>query len=203
MASQFGLGPAAIDNHRRNHLPQILARAAQAAVARADDDVLQFALAHKTKRLDYLQRDHDLLERLRLARGADMIEAPGGDTGLLVRRYKSIGQGPDAEKVTEYELDPVLLRERRRIEEQAARELGQLGPEAAGKRGGGGGLVVVVVPCGLPAGVVRVSRPVQMDIPGRMALPEPDIIDVEPEQDLEPDLEPEQPNPSPAPLDLF
>jgi hypothetical protein len=106
---------------------------------------------------------------------------PGGDTGLLVRRYKSIGYGKNSEKVEEYELDPVLLRERRRIEEQAARELGELGVEAAGKGTGGGGTVVIVVPMGLPVGATPVSRPVQMDIPGRMApaqLAAAEVVDV-------------------------
>ena len=172
-------------------MPDALTRAAQAAIARGDDDVLQFALAHKTKRLSFLQRDHDLLERLRQARGADMTEAPGGETGLLVRRIKSIGSGELQEKVIEYELDPVMLRERRRIEEQAARELGQLGPEASKGSQTGGGTVVVVVPMGLPPGASEVHRPLVMDIPGRMALPEPepDVIDAELEVELEPDPE--------------
>lgn len=55
----------------------------------------------------------------------DMANAPGGSTGLLVRKFKMIGSGDSATMVEEYEFDAALLKELREHEKQAAQELGQ------------------------------------------------------------------------------
>lgn len=59
------------------------------------------------------------------ARSKDMAEVPGGDTGLLVRKLKSIGSGENTKTVEEYAVDTGLLSELREHEKQAAQELGQ------------------------------------------------------------------------------
>ena len=59
------------------------------------------------------------------AEATEMQDAAGGDTGLLAHTMKSIGAGPNAEKVDEYTFDAALLRELREHEKQAAQELGQ------------------------------------------------------------------------------
>jgi hypothetical protein len=49
----------------------------------------------------------------------------GSGTGLLVRKYKSIGSGESAQLMEEYEVDTGLLRELRELEKHTATELGQ------------------------------------------------------------------------------
>ena len=54
-----------------------------------------------------------------------MQSAPGGKTGLLVRRERMIGSGDNARLVEEFEVDTGLLKELREHEKQAAQECGQ------------------------------------------------------------------------------
>lgn len=56
-------------------------------------------------------------------RGADpsMADVPGGKTGLLIRRYKSLG----SQLMPEYAIDTAALAELRATAQQAAEELGQ------------------------------------------------------------------------------
>src|SRR5262245_17471452 len=65
------------------------------------------------------------LKALIHARAADptMAVCPGGETGLLVRRRKVLGNGTGT--IDEFCLDTGLLSEMRALEAQAARELGQ------------------------------------------------------------------------------
>jgi hypothetical protein len=74
------------------------------------------------------------LRQVIAARAADPdhAKAPGGDTGLLVRKLKQIGSGESARTVEEYEVDAALLREAREHEKQAAQELGQWNEETPG-----------------------------------------------------------------------
>lgn len=77
-------------------------------------------------RLDRIRALQDRWIRLRRiieARAADptMQKAAGGDTGLLVRKFVSVGR----KTVRQYEVDTGLLAEMRAIEKQAAQELGE------------------------------------------------------------------------------
>lgn len=65
------------------------------------------------------------LQRVIVERAEDMKGIPGGSTGLLVRKIKSIGVGPAAKEVEEYAVDTGLLSELREHEKQVAQELGQ------------------------------------------------------------------------------
>lgn len=87
------------------------------------------------------------------------MTAPGCNTGLMVRTYKSIGSGLTAEKVEEYEVDTGLLHELRAHEEQAAIELGQWKREEAHAR-----QVIIVVPQMQAPSVARV-----IDVPPEQA----------------------------------
>lgn len=78
---------------------------------------------NRVKLLNQVARD---LLKVKKERGEELKYVAGGSTGLLVRRYKSIGSGETAEKVEEFELDSVLLKELREHMTQVARELGQL-----------------------------------------------------------------------------
>ncbi len=56
-------------------------------------------------------------------RASEMADVPGGgDTGLLVRQYKVSGETV----MTEYAVDTATIRELRGVQEQVAKELGQL-----------------------------------------------------------------------------
>ena len=71
------------------------------------------------------------MQRLLAARAAGMgqDEIEGGDTGLLVRKVKTVqllnGVSITRSEAFEYELDAALLREMRELEKQAAMEVGQ------------------------------------------------------------------------------
>lgn len=52
-------------------------------------------------------------------------EAPGSDTGLLVRQIRSVGRGDDYQVVEEWAVDTGLLAELRQVEQHTAKELGQ------------------------------------------------------------------------------
>ncbi len=68
---------------------------------------------------------HRRLQQLIDARAAEGGKAPGADTGLLVKNYKSIGSGEYATAYEEWTTDVGMLREMREIEKQAAQDLGQ------------------------------------------------------------------------------
>ena len=59
------------------------------------------------------------------SRDPKMQDVPGGRTGLLRHRRKMIGSGGHAEVCDEYAVDVGLLKEMRKLEAQAAAELGQ------------------------------------------------------------------------------
>jgi hypothetical protein len=89
------------------------------------EEVQALPIAERAARIqrlnDHWLRMRDLVE----ARSEDHADAPGGDTGLLVRDVKVIGKGEDAREVEVFKFDAALLRELRETEEQAAKELGQ------------------------------------------------------------------------------
>lgn len=82
-------------------------------------------LAVRESRLARLEDRSKRLDLVMTERAAEMTDVPGGKSGLLVRRLKSIGSGESAQVVEEYELDRTLLAEAREHEKQAAMELGQ------------------------------------------------------------------------------
>jgi hypothetical protein len=118
---------------------------------------------------------HRRLLQVAKERGEDMRDVPGGSTGLLTRKYKSIGGGNDAEKVEEHELDATLLKEVRGYQEQAAKELGQW---AEPKSAAGRQTLVIVTPA-IGATAQR-SRPAEIDLPGHQALPEAEVLEMTP-----------------------
>jgi transposase-like protein len=84
-------------------------------------------IVERQARLDAYQRAFDKLEQVIAERAADpsMQEIPGGKTGLVVRRYKSIGAGESASIVEEYEVDTPTLKEIRATLQQTAQDAGQ------------------------------------------------------------------------------
>jgi hypothetical protein len=81
-------------------------------------------LARKYHRITCLANIHSKLLAVieKRAEDPDMQLVPGGNTGLLVKTYKVSGDTV----MTEYAVDTGLIRELRAVQEQAAKELGQL-----------------------------------------------------------------------------
>lgn len=92
------------------------------------DRALRFGLARKERRLTVLSEMHEKLVTIVEERAKDpgMANIPGGNTGLVLRRFKALGKGRDFQVVESYEADTKLLRELRGIQEQIADELGQV-----------------------------------------------------------------------------
>lgn len=91
------------------------------------EQALRLPIAKKTKRLTVLNDLHEkqlaVIDARSLEYG-DKPEIAGGSTGLLVREYKMIGSGRDAQLIETYGVDVALLREIRGTQEQAAKEVG-------------------------------------------------------------------------------
>lgn len=100
----------------------------------------RYAIGRRSRRVAALNNRWERMRKVIEERAADreMRGVPGGETGVLVHTMKSIGSGPAAEKVDEYEFDAALLKELREHEKQAAQELGQWTEkkEHTGKGGG-------------------------------------------------------------------
>jgi len=81
-------------------------------------------------RMERVRVYDDTWKRLRLiaderANDPAMATIPGGKSGFLVKRVKSIGSGEFSEVVEEYEADTSLAKEIRATAQQAAQDLGQ------------------------------------------------------------------------------
>lgn len=85
------------------------------------DRILNRGIARKEKRVAALNRLHDKAMAVIEARAADptMANAPGGNTGLLIREFKALGK--DQKIVPEYRADTALMCEIRRIQESVAK----------------------------------------------------------------------------------
>lgn len=85
------------------------------------------AISHAEVRVARLNKDWLKLQRVFEARATapEMQDVPGGETGLLVRNVKGVGQGDKFQLVDVYEVDTASLKELREMEQQAAKELGQ------------------------------------------------------------------------------
>lgn len=91
--------------------------------------VLSLGIANRFKRVERQNDTWKRLQKVMQERGEDptMAEVPGGTTGTIVRQLKGIGKGDDFQIVEEYAIDTGLLREIARVEDMAAKELGQAG----------------------------------------------------------------------------
>lgn len=102
----------------------------RAAIA---DAVLSRGIASVKRRV---QAQDDRWRRMQSvidARAEEHKDVKGGESGLLVKRLRSIGSGDSQQVVEEYEVDTGLLAELRAHEKQAAQELGQwIGDKAKG-----------------------------------------------------------------------
>lgn len=84
----------------------------------------RLGIARRDYRITCLARVHSKLLGVIEQRAESFAgsEVPGGDTGLMVKTYKVSGETV----MTEYAVDTGLIRELRGIQEQVAKELGQI-----------------------------------------------------------------------------
>lgn len=121
--SRKGAGQSA---HTLLKKPEIAARVEEIK-SRISDRLTSGWIAERSQRIAALE---DMALRMRSvvverAGSEHYQDAPGGRTGLLVRKLKMIGSGMSAYQVEEFEVDTGLLKEYREYMKQAAIELGQ------------------------------------------------------------------------------
>ena len=107
-------------------------RAAPEFKARVQETVDAYRAAVRARGIAIVENrvaaQQDRWERMQAliqARAETHRNAPGGETGLLVRQVKMIGSGPNAYEVEEYVFDAALTREIRELEKHTSQELGQ------------------------------------------------------------------------------
>jgi hypothetical protein len=95
-------------------------------VAELEAAMLRYEIAKRRRRVAALDdRWHRMLRVIEARAEAMADDAPGTDTGLLVKQIKVVGTGKTQQTIEEYAVDTGLLKELRAHEEQAAKELGQ------------------------------------------------------------------------------
>jgi hypothetical protein len=111
---------------RWKSVPQFMAKV-EGIVAALGERSLRFAVARRHRRVKAQNDRWRKMKRVMRERAAapEMANVPGGKTGLLVRKVKSIGGGESAHEVEEYEVDTGLLKEIRDLEKQVAQEVNQ------------------------------------------------------------------------------
>lgn len=88
-------------------------------------------ITNLSRRLTRADRDWEALHRIidERAKDPELQHVPGGSTGLLVRRVKSIRVGDKSGIVEEYTVDGKLLNRILDLERHVAKQLGQFGPQ--------------------------------------------------------------------------
>lgn len=124
IAEKVGVTRKSIWDWRRD--PEFMAQVDK-FVDRISVSLSRRAISYVERRVDALNHRWVGLQRVVDERAVDPLYAsePGGGTGLLVRRVKRIGSGKNAREFVEFAVDVRLLTELRRLEKQAAQELGQ------------------------------------------------------------------------------
>lgn len=82
-------------------------------------------IAIRQRRVASYVQDYQLAEQFRQERGESMQDVPGGSTGMVARRFKTIGAGENAREVEEYEFDTGLGDFTLKVRRQVATELGE------------------------------------------------------------------------------
>src|SRR5688572_25636420 len=130
VAAEVGVQPATL--WRWRHEKPAFRDALREALAIAEMDARQFAVAKRVKRVEALDELHAGLLRIiaeRKERFADENH-PGAATGLLVKTYKSIGSGASSYAEVEWAVDRPLIQALLEVQKQAAMELGQWSEKA-------------------------------------------------------------------------
>jgi hypothetical protein len=123
IAAQLKIGRRTLAAWKK--LPAFIA-AKDAAIAAHAEAVRAEGIANKRNRMAALNARWQAFHQIVAERGADpaMQDVPGGSTGWVVKSYKMVGAGRDAQLVEEYSVDTGLAREMRETEKQGAQEVG-------------------------------------------------------------------------------
>lgn len=131
------------------------------------DELAAEGLASQKNRLAAYNDRWRRMQRVIEAREADpaLANAPGGNTGLMVRQQKGIGSGFNFEIIEEFAVDTGLLKEMRELEKQAAQDLGQWTEkkEIAGKDGG----PIAIIEVNAPGSDGSREPPAEVELPPR------------------------------------
>lgn len=134
IAQDYGLERASIDHHRRSGHP---AKALNALVLDAHKGPLspfvEIQIASKVERMRKLQTIVEKVEQVLAERAEVYSHLPGGSTGLVGLKCRTIGQGAASRVVEESFFDKELASEYRAILEQAAKEAGEWKPDGGDK----------------------------------------------------------------------
>ena len=128
IAEQAGVTDRQLRRWKEN--PEFMARV-QELERDLSDVAARFAVAKRRRRVAALDERWHALQRIITERAEkysadpELMDVPGGKTGLLVRTVKSIGGGMSAREVEEFAVDTGLLKQLLDVEKQAAIEAGQ------------------------------------------------------------------------------
>ena len=126
IAERVGIGPRTL---YRWKLEPVFVAEVEKRVEDFGRVVRSRGIARLERRIKALNDRWERMNRIIEERADDpaMANVPGGNTGLLVRRVKGVGQGDRFRIIESYEVDCRLLRALCDHERQAAQELGQWG----------------------------------------------------------------------------
>lgn len=111
-----------------------------------EESVAKLDIASRRRRVGGLDRLHSALFQVIDARSVEYAEeAPGAETGLLVKQLKVIGAGENQQVIEEWVVDTGTINEIRALQKQAAQELGQWSEKASVTHSGGIRREIVVV----------------------------------------------------------
>jgi hypothetical protein len=128
IARRCGVTERTLNNWKKD--PTFQARI-KAVTTKFSDGVTRSAILQKKKRVEILQNLQDRLLQVVDERANDpaMAKVPGGKTGLVVRKLKTVGSGNDARVVPEYSIDGQVLKQIQQVHKNARAELGMFDPE--------------------------------------------------------------------------
>lgn len=130
VAADVGVQPSTL--WRWRHEKPAFRDALREALAIAEIDARQFAVAKRVKRVEALDEVHaGLLKVIAERKERYAQEAhPGASTGLLIKSYKAIASGASAYTEIEWAVDRPLIQALLEVQKQAAIELGQWSEKA-------------------------------------------------------------------------
>jgi transposase-like protein len=111
--------------YRWKEHPDFQARVKQ-HIADLEASIKRFAIAKKRNRVGRQNADWLRLQQIREERAGNpaMGGVPGDETGLMIRQFKVIGTGMNAQTIEEYVVDTGLVKAQSELEKQAAGEVG-------------------------------------------------------------------------------
>lgn len=123
IAEKVGIGRTTLFMWKQQ--PEFQARVKQ-HIADLEAAVLKYAIAKKRNRVARQNADWERLERIREQRADNpaLGGVAGDETGLMIRQFKVIGTGHNAQTIEEYVVDTALVKARSDLEKQAAGEVG-------------------------------------------------------------------------------